>query len=106
MRWARYLSNDGPRHAIVEDDRLIDVDGGPFTEHNKTGKVLLLTEVKLLPPFKAGNFYAVGFNYLGHSEAVRRDHSIRGRTCGRHRLDSEASERAGRAVMCARLYHR
>lgn len=68
MRWARYATPHGPRYAIVEDGRLHDVEGTPFGEHARSGTSLALSEARLLPPIAPRNFFAVGFNYIGHTD--------------------------------------
>jgi 2-keto-4-pentenoate hydratase/2-oxohepta-3-ene-1,7-dioic acid hydratase in catechol pathway len=68
MRWVRYASTKGTRYGIVEGDRVIDVDGSPFDVYQTTGLSLPLDEIKILIPFVPRNFFAVGYNYLGHTK--------------------------------------
>jgi 2-keto-4-pentenoate hydratase/2-oxohepta-3-ene-1,7-dioic acid hydratase in catechol pathway len=68
MRWARYSIGKDIHYGIVNPDMTIDeVEGSPFTETRKTGVKRKLSDVKLLTPVMPGTFYAVGFNYLGHT---------------------------------------
>jgi 2-keto-4-pentenoate hydratase/2-oxohepta-3-ene-1,7-dioic acid hydratase in catechol pathway len=68
MRWVRYRHSDRIKYGIVNEDRSIsEVDGEPFHPSMKIGPKRSFAEVTLLPPVMPGTFYAVGFNYLGHT---------------------------------------
>lgn len=67
MRWARFKYNDTIGYGIVNGERIEPVAGSPFSTYERTKRILALEEVKLLPPVMPGTFYAVGFNYLGHT---------------------------------------
>ena len=68
MRWARYLADGKTHYGIVNADLTIDeVEGSPFESTRPTGVRRKVADVKLLPPVIPGTFYAVGFNYLGHT---------------------------------------
>jgi 2-keto-4-pentenoate hydratase/2-oxohepta-3-ene-1,7-dioic acid hydratase in catechol pathway len=68
MRWVRYLHNDRIKYGIVNDDHSIkEIDADPFQPSMQTGPKRSFEEVTLLPPVMPGTFYAVGFNYLGHT---------------------------------------
>jgi 2-keto-4-pentenoate hydratase/2-oxohepta-3-ene-1,7-dioic acid hydratase in catechol pathway len=68
MRWVRYRHNDTIKYGIVNDDQSIsEIDGNPFQPPQQTGPKRSFEEVTLLPPVMPGTFYAVGFNYLGHT---------------------------------------
>ena len=68
MRWARYLVGSVVHYGVVNKNMTIDeVEGSPFDETRPTGVRRMLSDVKLLPPVIPGTFYAVGFNYLGHT---------------------------------------
>ena len=68
MRWVRYRHDDRIKYGIVNDDRLIsEIDTDPFQPYIQTGPRRSFEEVALLPPVMPGTFYAVGFNYLGHT---------------------------------------
>jgi 2-keto-4-pentenoate hydratase/2-oxohepta-3-ene-1,7-dioic acid hydratase in catechol pathway len=67
MRWARFRHGDTESYGIVTGDTVESVSGTPFGDYVRSGKTLPLTAVKLLPPVRPGTFYAVGFNYLGHT---------------------------------------
>lgn len=67
MRWARYASAEGPRYAVAVGGRLRDVDGEPFGQYSFSGDETDLASARLLPPIEPRNFFAVGFNYVGHT---------------------------------------
>src|SRR5262245_28583895 len=68
MRWVRYRHEHKIKYGIVNDDRSIsEVDADPFQPSVQTGPKRSFAEVTLLPPVMPGTFYAVGFNYLGHT---------------------------------------
>ncbi len=66
MRWTRFSHQDTIHYGIVQGDAVAVVDGTPFGANSRTGQVLPLASVKLLPPVIPGNFYAVGYNYAAH----------------------------------------
>jgi 2-keto-4-pentenoate hydratase/2-oxohepta-3-ene-1,7-dioic acid hydratase in catechol pathway len=68
MRWVRYQFEGNIHYGVVGDDRSIrEIDTTPFTAYNFNGATRRLDNVKLLPPVIPGTFYAVGYNYLGHT---------------------------------------
>jgi 2-keto-4-pentenoate hydratase/2-oxohepta-3-ene-1,7-dioic acid hydratase in catechol pathway len=68
MRWVRYLFDGKIHHGVVDDDLSIrEIDTSPFAIYKFTGVTRPLADVKLLPPVIPGTFYAVGYNYLGHT---------------------------------------
>jgi 2-keto-4-pentenoate hydratase/2-oxohepta-3-ene-1,7-dioic acid hydratase in catechol pathway len=67
MRWARYKYQDTVSYGIVTDGVVEPVSGTPWGEFVRSGKSFRLEAVELLPPVIPGTFYAVGFNYLGHT---------------------------------------
>lgn len=68
MRWARFEGTGGARYALVEGDRLAEVEGTPFGDYRATGVRVPLAEARLLPPVEPRNFFAVGYNYEGHTK--------------------------------------
>jgi 2-keto-4-pentenoate hydratase/2-oxohepta-3-ene-1,7-dioic acid hydratase in catechol pathway len=72
MRWVRYRYDGRIKYGVVNDDRSIsEVDADPFQPHVQAGPRRSFDEVTLLPPVMPGTFYAVGFNYLGHTTEAR-----------------------------------
>ncbi len=68
MRWARYSVGTDIHYGVVGQDLTIEeVEGSPFTQTRPTGVKRKLSDVKLLPPVVPGTFYAVGYNYAGHT---------------------------------------
>jgi len=68
MRWVRYRHDHKIKYGIINHDGSIDeVDSDPFWACVQTGPKRSFEEVTLLPPVTPGTFYAVGFNYLGHT---------------------------------------
>jgi 2-keto-4-pentenoate hydratase/2-oxohepta-3-ene-1,7-dioic acid hydratase in catechol pathway len=67
MRWIRYETGGGVHYGIMEGDQIAEADSGPFESFARTGRRFDLTDVRILPPLMPLNFYAVGYNYLGHT---------------------------------------
>jgi 2-keto-4-pentenoate hydratase/2-oxohepta-3-ene-1,7-dioic acid hydratase in catechol pathway len=67
MRWAQFKHSDTVSYGIVIENRVEPVSGSPFSKYVRSGISLPLSQVTLLPPVIPGTFYAVGFNYLGHT---------------------------------------
>jgi 2-keto-4-pentenoate hydratase/2-oxohepta-3-ene-1,7-dioic acid hydratase in catechol pathway len=70
MQWCRYQAGAHVSYGIVEDDKITEVAGSPFTEHQVTGTRHPLGKVKLLPPVIPPMLYAAGPNYRGHVEGM------------------------------------
>lgn len=66
MKWCRFESGNAINYGMVEQDRVVRVDGSPFAEYRITQDSYALAQVQLLPPVVPPTFYAVGFNYLEH----------------------------------------
>lgn len=76
MRWCRFRTEGGVSFGIVEDDRVIAVEGSPFGEYKKTSRSYPLASVQLDIPTVPSNFFCVGVNYADH---VRRMAAKRGK---------------------------
>lgn len=73
MRWCRVRAGGDSFFGRVRDDRVIRVDGTPFSEYKERGESFSFDEVEWLPPVIPPTFYAVGFNYKAHiEEAIKR----------------------------------
>lgn len=70
MKWCRFQSGEAAAYGIVEDGRVIEVTGSPFTGYERTSKAFSLGEVKLLVPVVPPIFYAAGLNYREHVTKV------------------------------------
>ncbi|MDS1138821.1 fumarylacetoacetate hydrolase family protein [Pusillimonas sp. SM2304] len=66
MKWIRYTSNAATQYGILEDQRVVQVEGDPFNGYKKTGTVLDLSDVQLEVPAVPSTFYCVGLNYTKH----------------------------------------
>jgi 2-keto-4-pentenoate hydratase/2-oxohepta-3-ene-1,7-dioic acid hydratase in catechol pathway len=67
MRWARYKHAGTVSYGIVTEGAVEPVSGTPFGDFQRSGRSVRLDAVELLPPVIPQTFYAVGFNYLGHT---------------------------------------
>jgi 2-keto-4-pentenoate hydratase/2-oxohepta-3-ene-1,7-dioic acid hydratase in catechol pathway len=76
MRWCRFVSKDGPSFGIVEDDRIVPVEGDPFTRHKLLRGKVPLAGTKLLAPVDNPTYYAIGRNYQGHMEGRARSGAV------------------------------
>ncbi|MBY4593967.1 fumarylacetoacetate hydrolase family protein [Ottowia caeni] len=66
MRWIRYSTATGPAYGILEDKRIWEVNGNPFTNYERTKKSIPLESVEVLIPVEPRTFYCVGLNYVNH----------------------------------------
>jgi 2-keto-4-pentenoate hydratase/2-oxohepta-3-ene-1,7-dioic acid hydratase in catechol pathway len=66
MKWCRFQKEDKPSYGIVEGNNVVEVSGSPLTRYRRTGRLLRLSEVKLLVPVIPPTFYAAGINYPEH----------------------------------------
>lgn len=76
MRWCRFVSKDGPCFGIVEDDRIVPVEGSPFTRYKRLRTKVPLEGTKLLAPVDNPTYYAIGRNYQGHMEGRARSGAV------------------------------
>ena len=66
MKWCRFQQGDRISYGMVNDDRVVEVDGSPFDSYKETDRSHPLDQVKLLPPVEILTFYAAGTNYPEH----------------------------------------
>ena len=66
MKWCRFQQGDRISYGIVNDDRVVEVDGSPFDSYTETDRSHSLDQVKLLTPVDILTFYAAGTNYPEH----------------------------------------
>ena len=66
MRWVRYEHRGSCHFGVVEGDAIAEVDAMPFDHPARTGEVVALAAVRLLPPVIPPTFYAAGINYRQH----------------------------------------
>jgi 2-keto-4-pentenoate hydratase/2-oxohepta-3-ene-1,7-dioic acid hydratase in catechol pathway len=66
MLWCRFQNGKAPSYGIVEGDRIVAVEGDPFSEYRKATQSISLADAKLLIPVVPPTFYAIGSNYKNH----------------------------------------
>jgi 2-keto-4-pentenoate hydratase/2-oxohepta-3-ene-1,7-dioic acid hydratase in catechol pathway len=66
MRWIRYEHAGKTAYGILEDERVVPVEGSPFGSYRQAGGPLPRSAVRLLPPVIPPTFYAAGINYSKH----------------------------------------
>lgn len=85
MRYARFQVDGWESYGQIDGNRIRVIQGDLFGAHTVTNASYPLDRVKLLPPTRAGSFWAIGLNYLAHiahqehaldAERIRRDAAI------------------------------
>jgi 2-keto-4-pentenoate hydratase/2-oxohepta-3-ene-1,7-dioic acid hydratase in catechol pathway len=66
MRWCRFREAGRATFGMVEDDKVIALDGTPFTHHRETDRSYVVDDIEWLPPVVPPTLYAVGLNYRSH----------------------------------------
>jgi 2-keto-4-pentenoate hydratase/2-oxohepta-3-ene-1,7-dioic acid hydratase in catechol pathway len=66
MLWCRFQNDRSSSYGIVEDDRIVAVEGDPFSGYKRTDATHRLDQVQLLVPVVPPTFYAIGSNYHNH----------------------------------------
>jgi 2-keto-4-pentenoate hydratase/2-oxohepta-3-ene-1,7-dioic acid hydratase in catechol pathway len=64
--WCRFSKDHEVSYGLVEDGRVVAVDGSPFGAHKRTTRAYPLASVKLLIPVVPSTFFCVGINYADH----------------------------------------
>ncbi|MDP6935557.1 MAG: fumarylacetoacetate hydrolase family protein [Myxococcota bacterium] len=73
MKLARFLNEQGqPGFGEVDDGSILELQGSMFGESERSGKVLSLEAVSLLPPVRPGKIVCIGSNYRRHIEEMNR----------------------------------
>ena len=70
MRYIRFEHKGTIGYGIVEDGRVMFMDGSPFSEYSLTGTSATLGEVTLLSPCVPTKGVCIGLNYRDHAEEV------------------------------------
>ena len=76
MKWCRFHADDRIGYGIVEDDRVIEVEGDPFGRHARTARSHALSSVRLAVPVVPPTFYCVGLNYREHIVAAAKRRGV------------------------------
>ncbi|MBW1973009.1 MAG: fumarylacetoacetate hydrolase family protein [Deltaproteobacteria bacterium] len=71
MKIGRFKHKDNIFYGIVEDDKVIAIDGNIYVSYKQTGKTFFLDELNFLPPVNPSKIVAVGLNYRDHVEEVK-----------------------------------
>jgi 2-keto-4-pentenoate hydratase/2-oxohepta-3-ene-1,7-dioic acid hydratase in catechol pathway len=66
MKFGRFDQHGRVFFGIVEEDRVIELDGSPFEPYRRTNKQHRLSDLKTLVPCMPYNFYCAGLNYQAH----------------------------------------
>jgi len=66
MRWLKFTADGKTSWGVVEGDRVVAVDGDPFSDHKRIARSHALNDVKIELPLVPRTFYCVGLNYLKH----------------------------------------
>jgi 2-keto-4-pentenoate hydratase/2-oxohepta-3-ene-1,7-dioic acid hydratase in catechol pathway len=66
VRWVKYTDAGRTSWGIVEGDRVIQTQGTPFGEWQRTGNKHGLADVKVEVPLIPRTFYCAGRNYVKH----------------------------------------
>jgi 2-keto-4-pentenoate hydratase/2-oxohepta-3-ene-1,7-dioic acid hydratase in catechol pathway len=65
-RYVRFSQAGQISYGIIEGDKILELDGNFLHSSRTTGKVLQLSEVRLLAPCEPSKVIAVGLNYKSH----------------------------------------
>jgi 2-keto-4-pentenoate hydratase/2-oxohepta-3-ene-1,7-dioic acid hydratase in catechol pathway len=68
VRFIRMESTDGPRWGVVEDQRIYEIHGDPFSEWGLGAEAGAVDEKKLLAPAHPTKIVCVGLNYPTHAD--------------------------------------
>src|SRR5580700_9761408 len=66
MRWLKFTADGKTSWGVVEGDRVVAVDGDPFSDHKRAARSHTLNDVRIELPLVPRTFYCVGLNYLKH----------------------------------------
>lgn len=66
MRWIKFSTNGQTAYGIVDDGSVVEVDGDPFGEYQRSKRIHDLNAVKIEIPVIPPTFYCVGLNYAAH----------------------------------------
>jgi 2-keto-4-pentenoate hydratase/2-oxohepta-3-ene-1,7-dioic acid hydratase in catechol pathway len=66
MRYVRYMRNGQPRHGIIEQERVLEIEAPGDKKARLTGRSHEINDLQLLAPVMPGKVIGVGLNYKDH----------------------------------------
>lgn len=66
MRYVRFMRDGQPRHGMVEQERVLEIEAPGFSKARFTGRSFAIGDLKLLAPVLPGKVIGVGLNYADH----------------------------------------
>ncbi|NLW45009.1 MAG: fumarylacetoacetate hydrolase family protein [Syntrophomonadaceae bacterium] len=66
MRYVRYLRDGQPRHGIIEQERVLEIEAPGEKTVRFTGRSYEISDLELLAPVMPGKVIGVGLNYKDH----------------------------------------
>lgn len=76
VKYVRYAHGGTVSYGVVEGDSVAELTGSIFENAVRTGRVLALSEVKLLVPTQPTKVLAVGLNYASHRIHVEKEEGV------------------------------
>lgn len=70
MRWLRFSRHGRIAYGMLDGERVIEVNGTPWGEHERTGSVHNLADITFEVPVIPNTLYCAGSNYTKHILAV------------------------------------
>jgi len=67
MKFVRFLYQDEPRFALVKHDRVVLLEGSPFTAYAETSVSYQVDAVQLCAPCEPSKVVCIGLNYRDHA---------------------------------------
>jgi 2-keto-4-pentenoate hydratase/2-oxohepta-3-ene-1,7-dioic acid hydratase in catechol pathway len=67
-KWCRLQTKEGNTYCLLDGDEVVEVDGSPFGNYSETTRRHPSSSAKVLVPVVPMDQYAVGPNYLEHSQ--------------------------------------
>jgi len=72
MKIGRFGFDGRTFFGIVEDDKVYELEGTPFSDQRRTARTHRLDTLRVLVPCTPSNFYCAGLNYAAHIEWANR----------------------------------
>ena len=72
MKYVRYRAGTTTAHGILEGDAVHEVTGDIYSGARRTGRILDLSDLKLLAPCEPSKIVAIGLNYADHAAEAKR----------------------------------